>query len=143
MYIRIVNVTDLIWLGQRLTAAGRAELQDSAPGLPIADLIVMGDLMIHSPSSIKEIAARTGYVQSRVSTSVASIVERGWAVIDQDPADGRRTLVVVPAETLKRAKSYQRQAQTRALDHLLEHVPVRRRRAVEAALTELVTALRN
>lgn len=135
-------MTDLIWLGQRLTEAGRAEVAENAPGVPVADLIVMGDLMKNSPSSITDIAARTGYAQSRVSTAVTSIVTRGWAVTEADPDDGRRTIVLVPEPTRTQAQQYQREMQSRALDRLLAKVPSHRKKAVASALDELLTAFR-
>lgn len=138
-----MKVTELIWLGQRLAEAGRAELQASAPDVPVAELIVMGDLLDNAASSITEIAARTGYVQSRVSTAVAKLVERGWAAIGSDPADGRRTLVSIPEPTRKAALKQQRVSQARTLDALLTEVPATRRAAIIAALDELVGRLRS
>jgi DNA-binding MarR family transcriptional regulator len=131
-----------MWLGQQITAMGRAELQDSAPGVPVAELVIMGVLMKRSPSSITELATNTGYAQSRVSTAVSSAVARGWATIGPDPADGRRTLVYIPEESLASAVDYSEAAKGRAMDRLLSNVPERRRKAVAAALEELLTAFR-
>jgi hypothetical protein len=59
-----VNVREVIWLGQRVVQAGRADIRQLAPGVPTAELIVMYDLLDHGPSTITELAERTGYAQS-------------------------------------------------------------------------------
>ena len=56
----------------------------------------MYDLLDHGPSTITELAERTGYAQSRVSSAVAGLCERSWTQTRSDPADGRRTIVHVP-----------------------------------------------
>jgi MarR family transcriptional regulator, 2-MHQ and catechol-resistance regulon repressor len=137
-----MKVGDLIWLGQQLADAGRAEIRANAPDVPTAELIVMGDLLDSPPSTITAIAERTGYAQSRVSTAVAGIVERGWAKTGSDPTDGRRTVVFIPEEMRVEARKYQGQSQARALDRLLLALPPHRRETMTAALEELLAALR-
>src|ERR1700731_4067465 len=102
-----VNVKDLIWLGQRLAEAGRADIRQLAPGVPTAEVIVMYDLLDHGPSTITELAERTGYVQSRVSSAVAGLCERHWAETRSDPSDGRRTVVYVPDDVQGQARQVQ------------------------------------
>ena len=133
---------DLIWLGQRLADAGRSEIRASAPDVPTAELVLMGDLLTNSPSTVTSLAERTGYAQSRVSTAVAGMVERGWARTRSDPEDGRRTVVYVPEDVLGAAQSYQSLSEARALDRLLADLPLRRRQAIVRALEELVDVLR-
>src|ERR1700733_6538098 len=122
-----MKVGDLIWLGQRLADAGRAEIRANAPDVPTAELILMGDLLRSPPSPITSITERTGYAQSRVSTAVAGMVARGWAQTRSDPSDGRRTLVSVPDDVRAEADKYQRLSEARALDRLLAGLPPRRR----------------
>jgi MarR family 2-MHQ and catechol resistance regulon transcriptional repressor len=139
-----VNVRDLIWLGQRLTEAGRADIRGLAPGVPTAELIVMYDLLDHGPSTITELAERTGYVQSRVSSAVVGLRERGWAETRSDPADGRRTVVFVPEGVQRQARQVQaRNAEEEILEPLLAELPARRREAIIRALTDLHDLLRN
>jgi MarR family transcriptional regulator, 2-MHQ and catechol-resistance regulon repressor len=137
-----VEIGDLVWLGQRLADVGRAEIRAHAPDVPVAELIVMGDLLRNPPSTITSIAERTGYVQSRVSTAVAGIVERGWVETRSDPDDGRRTLAYVPERVRDEAQKYQRLAEARTLESLLAGLPPRRRQTIITALEELLVVLR-
>jgi len=137
-----VKVGDLIWLGQRLADAGRSEVRAHAPEIPTAELILMGDLLSNSPSTITSLAERSGYAQSRVSTAVSGMVERGWAQTRSDPADGRRTLVFVPEDVRREAQEFQSLSEARALDLLLAGLPVDRRQRILQALEELLDVLR-
>lgn len=138
-----MKVVELIWLGHELTEIGHHQLQANAPGVPRHELVVMDDLIENAPSTITAIAQRTGYVQSRVSAAVASLVGRGWARTEADPADGRRTVVVVPEPILTRAREYQKGIERRLADALLDGVPATRRPELMAALEELLTVLRS
>lgn len=137
-----MKVGDLIWLGQRLADAGRSEIRAYAPEIPTAELIVMGDLLSNPPSTITSLAERTGYAQSRVSTAVSGMVERGWAQTRSDPADGRRTLVFVPEDVRREAQEFQSLSEARTLDHLLADLPPRRQQAIIRGLEELLGVLR-
>ncbi len=55
-----------------------------------------------SLTPVSEIQARTGFVQSHVSVSVARLKQRGLVEATPDPADGRRTRVRV-SEAARRA----------------------------------------
>jgi MarR family transcriptional regulator, 2-MHQ and catechol-resistance regulon repressor len=139
-----VNVRDLIWLGQRLAEAGRADIRDQAPGVPTAELIVMYDLLDHGPSTITDLAERTGYAQSRVSSAVVGLRDRRWAQTRSDPADGRRTVVYVPEDVRRSARRVQaRNANEEVLQPLLAELPARRRETIIRALTDLHDLLRN
>ncbi len=134
---------DLIWLGQRLADAGRADIRDRAPGVPTAELIVMHDLLDNGPSTITALSGRTGYAQSRVSTSVFGLRHRGWVKTRSDPADGRRTIAYVSDEVLERARQIkERRAEDEVLGPLLAGVPKGRRETIITALQELHDALR-
>ena len=139
-----MNVRDLIWLGQRLAEAGSADIRQLAPGVPTAEVIVMYDLLDHGPSTITELAERTGYAQSRVSSAVAGLCERHWAQTRPDPTDGRRTVVYVPDEVEHEARQVQaRNANDEVLAPLLAELPARRRETIIRALTDLHDLLRN
>ena len=137
-----MKTADLIWLGQRLAETGREELRSHAAGVPTAELILMGDLLENPPSTITALADRTGYAQSRVSTAVSSLVGRGWAQTGSDSADGRRTLVSIPADLRRRAQDFRSNAEAHTLDHLLAGRSPARRKAIITALEDLLDALR-
>jgi DNA-binding MarR family transcriptional regulator len=97
-----MRLGDLYQLGHRLqslaeTAMSGGRVFDLSP----AEVIVIGDLIEHDGSTISEIAGRTGFVHSRVSTAVASLRERGWAETSVDQADRRRTRVAVTDQIRK------------------------------------------
>jgi DNA-binding MarR family transcriptional regulator len=54
--------------------------------------MILIDIAEHPDSSVGEIASRTGFPQSHVSTSVARLRELGALVTSTDPRDRRRTL---------------------------------------------------
>jgi DNA-binding MarR family transcriptional regulator len=70
------------------------------------------------------------------------MVERAWVRTEADPSDGRRTLVVIPEQTRADARAYQKVAESRLTNALLDGVPHDRRDAVMRALEELLAALR-
>jgi DNA-binding MarR family transcriptional regulator len=90
-------------LGKRLLALSRAvTTQAGDPSLTPGELAVLEDALIHPGSSVSQIQARTGFVQSHVSASVARLKQRGLVDTAPDPADGRRTRVRV-SEGARRA----------------------------------------
>jgi MarR family 2-MHQ and catechol resistance regulon transcriptional repressor len=64
-------------------------------GLTPSEFLVLQDLFMNGQSSISDTVHRTGLAQSRVSTSVARFVERGWVTTAPDPNDGRKTIAQV------------------------------------------------
>lgn len=135
---------DLIWLGQRLAEAGQADIRQLAPGVPTAELILMYDLLDHGPSTITDLAERTGYVQSRVSSAVVGLCARRWTRTRSDPRDGRRTIVYVPEEVQRQAGQVQaRNANDEVLQPLLGELPPRRRDTIIRALNDLHDLLRH
>jgi MarR family transcriptional regulator, 2-MHQ and catechol-resistance regulon repressor len=137
-----MKLDDLIWLGQRLVDTGRLEMQAHAPGVPTAEIVVMRNLMESSPNTITALANRTGYAQSRVSTAVSGLVNRGWVQTGSDPADGRRTLVSVPDHIRQAAHNIQTSSDAHTLEHLLARRSPDRRQAIVSALEELLDLLR-
>lgn len=63
-----------------------------------AELLVGTDVFLHNPTSVGEIAARTGVTQSQVSSIVAQMHAAGILTSDPDPRDRRRTLLTVTAQ---------------------------------------------
>ncbi|YCK39273.1 MarR family winged helix-turn-helix transcriptional regulator [Actinomadura sp. ATCC 39365] len=96
-----MNVARLRRLGRRLvelskTAAGETKGPPLTPG----EEAVFEDVLRHPGGTVGEIQARTGFVQSHVSASVARMRERGLVRTEPDPADGRRTLVTLTEPAL-------------------------------------------
>ena len=89
-------------LGRRLIELSRAvTTQGSDPALTPGELAVLEDVLRHPDSSVSEIQARTGFVQSHVSACVARLKDRGSVETAPDPADGRRTRVRVPEHVVR------------------------------------------
>jgi DNA-binding MarR family transcriptional regulator len=66
-----------------------------------AEALVAADLFEHAPTTVGEIAARTGVVQSQVSTVVAALDDAGVLARERDPRDARRSLLVIPPAARK------------------------------------------
>jgi DNA-binding MarR family transcriptional regulator len=83
-------------LGKRLIELSRvATAQGGDPSLTPGEHAVLEDALTNAESSVSDISARTGFVQSHVSVSVAQLKQRGLVETRTDPADGRRTRVRV------------------------------------------------
>jgi DNA-binding MarR family transcriptional regulator len=95
--------TDLFLLGRRLMKLG----EEGLPGQGVNNSVrfVLLDIVANPGSSISEITARTGSLQSQVSTSVTKLREVGMVRTEIDPRDRRRTLAWVVPEAVKRAHS--------------------------------------
>ncbi len=83
-------------LGRRLIELSRTVTEQvDDPAMTAGELAVIEDVMLHADSSVSDVSARTGFVQSHVSVSVARLKQRGLVETFTDPADGRRTRVRV------------------------------------------------
>src|SRR5262249_310927 len=98
MYPGRVEMTDLYQLGRRLAEIALADMGAGELDLAPGEFLVLQDLFLHGPRPLRDIAARPGLAQGRVSTSARAFTERGWAVPSADPADGRKTLVDLTEE---------------------------------------------
>ncbi|MYR41574.1 MarR family transcriptional regulator [Streptomyces sp. SID5910] len=56
-------------------------------------IIVAADIKAHPGTPVKDVAARTGFPQSKVSACVARLREAGAVETHTDPSDRRRTLI--------------------------------------------------
>lgn len=130
----------LLRLGKRLTELGRDVVADPSSGtLTPGEIAVIADVFKHPGSSVQDIRARTGFVQSHVSTSVQRLRERGLLRATPDPADGRRTLL----ELTDRARRAVRERATRPAEQAVSAAlpdPAQARRVVEL-LDELAELL--
>jgi DNA-binding MarR family transcriptional regulator len=93
MYHQEMEMSGLYQLGRRLSEIALEHMGAGNLDLTPGEFMVLHDLFMNGESSISDSVRRTGLAQSRVSTSVAGFVERGWAVRAADPRDGRKTLV--------------------------------------------------
>ncbi|GAA3547477.1 hypothetical protein GCM10022419_029660 [Nonomuraea rosea] len=91
-----MNVARLRRMGRHLIELSKSAAGPTkGPALTPGEEAVFEDVLRHPGSAVGEIQARTGFVQSHVSASVARMRERGLLETAQDPADGRRTQVRV------------------------------------------------
>ena len=91
-------MSDLYQLGRRLAELALTDMGADELGLSTGEFLVLQDLFLNGRSPVGETARRTALAQSRVSTAVRALVERGWAATEADPADKRKTLVDLTAE---------------------------------------------
>jgi DNA-binding MarR family transcriptional regulator len=73
----------------------------SPTGLTTLDRLATG-----GPARITDLAQREGVSQPGMTTLVHRLVERGWAVREPDPADGRATLVRITDAGRERITTY-------------------------------------
>lgn len=86
-------MSDLYQLGRRLAELALTDMGADELGLTTGEFLVLQDLFLNGRSPVGEIARRTGLAQSRVSTAVRTLTDRGFVATEADPADKRRTLV--------------------------------------------------
>jgi DNA-binding MarR family transcriptional regulator len=105
-------------LGRRLIELSRAVTAEASdPSLTPGETAVLEDVLRHSDSSVSEIQARTGFVQSHVSASVARLRQRGLLETMPDPTDRRRTRVRVST----RARRAIAARSSRSIDDAITH----------------------
>ncbi|MEV4396304.1 helix-turn-helix domain-containing protein [Nonomuraea sp. NPDC049607] len=136
-----MNVARMRRLGRRLvelskTAAGETKGPPLTPG----EEAVFEDALRHPGSTVGEIQARTGFVQSHVSASVARMRERGLVRTAPDPDDGRRTQVTVTEPALNAVHRRAARPVAEAVRAAVGDDPERAARVV-ALLEELETLL--
>lgn len=113
---------------------------ESAAGMSTAQLFVLSRLAESKASSIRELAARTMTDPSSVSVVVAKLEARGFVERTPDPVDRRRALLALTATGKKVLAKAPDLPQVRLLD-AVQALPAARRRAIVAALADLVSAL--
>jgi DNA-binding MarR family transcriptional regulator len=141
MYLQEMEMSDLYQLGRRLAEIALADMGAGELDLTPGEFLVLQDLFLNGRSPIRDIAARTGLAQSRVSTSVRSFTARGWAITAADPADGRKTLVDI-TEEVRAAGARRRETHAEgSLASALAAVSSGEREALIAALDRLYQLL--
>ncbi|WP_237518692.1 helix-turn-helix domain-containing protein [Streptomyces sp. SID5910] len=88
---------DLALLGRTLMKLGEAAIPTEGIGAHGTSaqsvIIVAADIKAHPGTPVKDVAARTGFPQSKVSACVARLREAGAVETHTDPSDRRRTLI--------------------------------------------------
>ena len=132
-----MEMSELYQLGRRLTelayeGMGAGELEISP-----SEFLVLRDLYMNGESSIGETVDRTGLSQSRVSTSVQNLRERGWVETGPDPEDGRKTLARVTKQVKLEGDRRRGQSASGALDRVLADARPSERGQLARALERL------
>jgi DNA-binding MarR family transcriptional regulator len=99
-----MNSVELYLLGRKLMKIAEDALPKPPGGIATSVRMVLIDIGENPDSSIGEIAARTGFPQSHVSTAVARLRDFGALVTTVDEQDRRRTLVRVAPGIQQRAR---------------------------------------
>jgi MarR family 2-MHQ and catechol resistance regulon transcriptional repressor len=142
MYTAYMRLSELYRLGRHLQdVAEKAIGTGRTFDFSAAEAIVVGDLLDHGVSTISDVSSRTGFAQSRVSTVVAALRDRGWIETSVSEADRRRTQVAVGEEVRRRAKQARTRSATPVLVAALAGLSAESRDEVIAALEELQRAL--
>jgi DNA-binding MarR family transcriptional regulator len=137
-----VEIDDLVFLGQQLVRMGRLATHDGRPCLQSAESMVVGQLLERRFSSITELAAATGYAQSRISKAVASLKEGGLVATRSDPDDGRRSVVYLVDAAAGQAQRASGITADDVLHEALRDLGDAERRQVIDALAVLLSAIR-
>ncbi|GAA2152712.1 hypothetical protein GCM10009760_49740 [Kitasatospora kazusensis] len=135
-----LNLADLHQLGRKLTAAATAAMKDTSD-LGTAELLVLECLYTTGPQPVGAIAQHTGYAQSRCSTVIASLHQRGLVELGADPTDRRRTIATIAAHAHAKAKNARNRDAEPTLRHLLPGLSDAQVDTVIAALATLNAAL--
>ncbi len=96
-----MNLAELHYVGKMLMECAASGMQ--VPGrhhLSATELMVVESLVVLGPATIGDIARRTGFVQSRISTVVAKLQARGLVHVRTDERDRRRTIVEISERSL-------------------------------------------
>jgi len=137
MHPKEMEMSDLYQLGRRLTelayeGMGAGELEISP-----SEFLVLRDLYMNGESSIGETVDRTGLAQSRVSTSVTNLRQRGWVETGSHPQDGRKTLARVTKQVKLEGDRRRGQSAAGALDRVLADAKPSERGQLAKALERL------
>ena len=131
---------ELYRLARVLRAVALAATTDPGEERPsLAVVTVTEDIARHDPTTVGEIAARTGLAQSLVSTTVSDLREAGVLATRVDAADRRRTRISIARSA--RTEVFATRAARGvgdALREALPDLPDRRLARVEALIDGLV-----
>jgi DNA-binding MarR family transcriptional regulator len=132
-----VELSDLYQLGRRLTELAYRGMGGSELDLTPSEFLVLRDLFMNGQSSITETVNRTGLAQSKVSSSVAKLRDRGWVTTSPDAGDGRKTLAAVTEQVKAQGDRRRARDAEDALDVVLGDAEPDERAQLAAALERL------
>jgi MarR family 2-MHQ and catechol resistance regulon transcriptional repressor len=132
-----MEMSDLYQLGRRITELAYEGMGAGELDISPSEFLVLRDLYMNGDSSISETVARTGLAQSRVSTSVANLRDRGWIETERDPDDGRKTIARVTGQVRLEGERRRERSAGDALDRLLAGARPSERAQLERALERL------
>jgi DNA-binding MarR family transcriptional regulator len=138
-----LELSDLYQLGRRLTELAYQAMGGAGLDLTPSEFLVLRDLFMNGQSSITDTVNRTGLAQSKVSTSVAKLRDRGWVITSPDPTDRRKTLAAVTEQVKLEGDARRAGNATDALDVVLADAdPIERAQLAKclARLHELLLA---
>ncbi|MGI8485332.1 MAG: MarR family transcriptional regulator [Thermomicrobiales bacterium] len=97
-----MNLTELHYVGKMLMECASSGMRVlGGHHLSSTELMVAESLVVLGPATIGDIARRTGFVQSRISTVVANLHARGMVHVRTDERDRRRTIVEISERSLE------------------------------------------
>ena len=132
-----MQMHQLYKLGRTLIDAAQRAQGATETGMSASEFVVLRDLFLNGQSSISQIVVRTDIAQSRVSTCIKQLVQRGWVLTTSDPTDGRKTLASV-TERVKDEGARRRAMNAQdALGPLLTKCSAKERHAITNALERL------
>ena len=103
----------------------------------VHDFLVLRGLFMSGQSSITDTVNRIGLAQSKVSTIVSKLRDRGWVVTSPDPGDGRKTLAAVTERVKLEGDRRRGRNATDALELVLADADPAERQRLAAALQRL------
>jgi DNA-binding MarR family transcriptional regulator len=130
-------MSDLYQLGRRLTELAYQGMGGSELDLTPSEFLVLRDLFMNGRSSIADTVNRSGLAQSKVSTSVAKLRDRGWVHTSLDPNDRRKTLAAVTEQVKLQGDRRRSRSAHDALDSVLADAKSDERAQLDAALERL------
>lgn len=137
-----MNLSELRRLGRALSNAALTSMHTAVDNsLTGTEIAILDCVRVQSDLTVGEIARRSGFAQSRVSTVVADLVARGLLRLADDPADRRRSLVTsTPAMSAVLADSIALDA-TPTLHHLFGDITGDDAERLISALEEIAEAI--
>ncbi len=137
-----MNLAEVHFAGKLLMDCATSGMQVlSGPHLSVTDLMVMESLLALGPASIGDIARRTGFVQSRISTVVADLHMRDLVNVRTDDRDRRRTLAEISDRALGDVERISTGDALTALATWFPHASDTQLQALVSSLTEILASV--
>ncbi|GAC1343584.1 MAG: hypothetical protein NVSMB29_16430 [Candidatus Dormibacteria bacterium] len=136
-----MNLSELHGVGRRIVEASRRAMAPEGVDITLsaAESAVMARLAeSRRGASIKELTALSGFVQSRISSAVQQLQERGWVGTEPHPDDRRCTIVQLNPKVRRGIARVVNRPPDAALAELLAGLSTRERAQVTTALEILV-----